>query len=245
MIFITKKKWRKRRVKHNKFKIKKNKNLDANDQENIQTHIKERKLTSSQSQGNLPTFRQQLPAKDQNPNKNRHNRKTSSMSIRVVDTNSKTPRINCRKIKDKENEILNKSCNNFLSSKQMVQPTETKVFLKLRPSDFHISSNKSSFIKNDLEFKFDNKASFLNDIKDSKDIKDLKEAPSSAMGYKCDISPIQFKKNKLDEKEIIQEKTELHGNNSTDLRSKNNSPDNKKKDKGKYYNFKRNRWNRW
>jgi len=177
------------------------------------------------------------------------------MSIRVVDTNSKTPRINCRKIEDKENEILNNSCNNILSSKEMVQPIETKVFLKLRPSDFNISSNKSSFIKNDLEFKFDsiggktptwdNKSSFLNDIKDSKDIKDLKEAPSSAMGYKCDISPILFKKIKLDEKEIIEEKTDLHENNSTDLRSKNNSPDKKKKDKGKYYNFKRNRWNRW
>ena len=33
---------------------------------------------------------------------------------------------------------------------------------KLKMSDFNISSNKSSFIRNDFDIKYDNKGSFLN-----------------------------------------------------------------------------------
>ena len=94
---------------------------------------------------------------------------------------------------------------------------------KLKMSDFNISSNKSSFIRNDFDIKYDNKGSFLNVMN--------KDSNNNLQGlrYKCDISPISFKNNKvIEDLDLITnnniDKTELHGLNSTGLISKIDSP---------------------
>jgi len=160
------------------------------------------------------------------------------MSIRLVDNVSKTPRLNLNSNTVKENKFLNLSFTN----KENLDYDESGFNQpRLKESDFNISSNninsnKSSFIKNDFDFisKYDkNTTSFIQDKKVNKENKDIngnKGSDNNLKGLRqlCDISPIQFKSNKVDD-ELDGGKAEVRCNDSTDLISKFESPQHIKK----------------